>query len=78
VADGLMENSYCFSKDDKWFCLLPSRTYREIPYINWVEDINWQIVYYKLFNAIMRDEVSCDDLLNMPLQDLLAKIEIYV
>ncbi len=71
-------SSHITLHDGKYYCLLPNRCYREVPYINWVEDIDWKVVYYKLYNKLIAQEVTYDDLKNLPLQWLLEKIDILV
>lgn len=71
-------SSYITCHENTYYCLLPNRCYREIPYPNWVEDIDWHIVYYKMYNKLIDQEVTYDDLKDLPLIELLKMINIIV
>jgi hypothetical protein len=69
---GQMKNSYLMhDDDDNWFALLPNHQYKKIPYINWVEDIDWAVVYYQVYDSLLHDVISDLDLFNWPIEKIL-------
>jgi hypothetical protein len=71
-------NPYLTLLDDDYYCLLPGHIYKHIPYINWVEDINWMIVYYDVYKAIMANKITDDQVKDWDLKDILDIIEVRV
>ncbi len=66
-----MSNPYIFQENGQWYCMLPNRTYKHVPYINWVEDVDWCIVYYRVFNSLLNDVISDIELKNWDLTKIL-------
>lgn len=67
-----MSNSYLLHDDNgDWFAFLPNHQYKKIPYINWVEDVDWAVVYYKVHNSLQHDIISDLDLFNWPIEKIL-------
>lgn len=56
--------------NNKWHALLPNRQYKEIPYINWVEDINWSIVYYKIYDNLLHGIITDENLRDWDLEKI--------
>lgn len=55
---------------NKWYALLPNRQYKEIPYINWVEDIDWSITYYKIYDNLLRGIITDENLRDWDLEKI--------
>ena len=66
-----MNNSYLSYDGTDWFALLPNHMYKKIPYINWVEDVDWPVAYYKVYDSLMRGIISDLDLFNWDIQKIL-------
>lgn len=66
-----MNNPYLVQKDNIWYCMLPGRNYKKIPYINWVEDIDWSVVYYKVLNSYVKKELSSEQLRDLDIEKIL-------
>lgn len=73
-----MKSSYLIEQNGQWYCLLPNHIYKEIPYKNWVEDIDWQYVYYKIYDSLMCNIITDDDLFYWSLEELLNIIDVRV
>lgn len=62
-------NSYLLRDDNgDWFALLPNNRYKKIPYINWVEDIDWAIIYYRVYKSLLHNVINDLDLINWPIE----------
>ena len=67
-----MSNSYILHDDNgDYFALLPNHQYKKIPYINWVEDVDWSIAYYKVYKSLLDEKISDLDLFNWPIEKIL-------
>ena len=67
-----MTDAYLLHDDnDDWFALLPNHQYKKIPYINWVEDVDWSVVYYKVYDSLMRGIISDLDLFYWDIEKIL-------
>lgn len=66
-----MSNPYIFKKDNTWYCMLPGKYYKEIPYINWVEDINWSVVYYKVYQSFIQGKINSQELQEWSIEKIL-------
>jgi len=75
-----MENNSYLMKgsDDNWYCLLPNHIYKKIPGINIMEDIDWYIVYYKVYEALCRNKLTDEDILYWDLAQILEVIDIRI
>ena len=71
-----MNNSYLFYNGNDWFALLPNHTYKKIPYINWVEDVDWSYVYYAIYRAILLNQITDLDIIEWDLTRILEVIDI--
>ena len=65
------KSSYLLYDQENWFCLLPNHMYKKIPYINWVEDVDWSTIYYKVYDSLMRGVISDLDLFNWDIEKIL-------
>lgn len=66
-----VNNPYIFQENDQWYCMLPNRTYKQVPYINWVEDVDWCIIYYRVFNSLLDNTITDIELRNWDLEKIL-------
>lgn len=66
-----MNSPYIFQKDAIWYCMLPNRCYKEIPCIDWVEDINWSVVYYKVYQGLIQEKITYQQMKNWPINKIL-------
>lgn len=67
-----MSNSYILRDDNgDYFALLPNHQYKKIPYINWVEDVDWSTIYYKVYDSLLHEVISDLDLFNWPIEKIL-------
>ncbi len=67
-----MSNSYILHDDNgDYFALLPNHQYKKIPYINWVEDVDWSTAYYKVYKSLLDEKISDLDLFNWPIEKIL-------
>ena len=67
-----MSNSYVLHDDNgDYFALLPNHQYKKIPYINWVEDVDWSTTYYKVYKSLLDEKISDLDLFNWPIEKIL-------
>ena len=64
-------NPYIFQKDGCWYCMLPNRCYRQIEYINLVEDINWSVVYYKVYQSLIQEKITYKQMREWPIEKIL-------
>lgn len=51
--------------------MLPGRNYKEIPYINWVKDINWSVIYYKVYQSFVQGKISSQELQEWSIEKIL-------
>lgn len=56
--------------DDKWYALLPNHQYKEIPYHYWVENIDWSVVYYKIYDNLLRGIITDENLRDWDLEKI--------
>ena len=55
-----MKSNYLLHDDNgDWFALLPNNQYKKIPYINWVEDVDWSTIYYKVYQSLLNETIRC-------------------
>ena len=54
-----------------WFALLPNNQYKKIPYINWVEDVDWSTIYYKVYQSLLNETITDLELFNWDLAKIL-------
>ena len=66
-----MSNPYIFQENDQWYCMLPNRNFKPVPYINWVEDIDWNVIYYKVFSSLLDGSISDIELRDWDLEKVL-------
>ena len=67
-----MKNNYLLHDDNgDWFALLPNNQYKKIPYINWVEDVDWSIIYYKVYQSLLDETITDLELFNWDLVKIL-------
>ncbi len=66
-----INNPYIFQKNDQWYCMLPNRTYKRVPYINWVEDVDWCVIYYRVFDSLLNNTITDIELQNWDLEKIL-------
>lgn len=66
-----INNPYVFQKNDQWYCMLPNRTYKRVPYINWVEDVDWCVIYYRVFDSLLNNTITDIELQNWDLEKIL-------
>lgn len=67
-----MKDSYLFQDETGcWFALLPNTQYKKIPYINWVEDINWSVIYYQVYDSLIHGIITDSNLVEWDLQKIL-------
>ena len=64
-------NPYIFQKDGYWYCMLPNRCYRQIEHINLVEDINWSVVYYKVYQSLIQEKITYKQMRKWPIEKIL-------
>ena len=51
--------------------MLPNRCYKEIPYTNWVKDINWSVVYYKMYQSLIQEDITYQQIKDWPIDKIL-------
>ena len=67
-----MFNAYLLHDDaGNWFMLLPNSQYKKIPYINWVEDVNWSVAYYEIYKSLLDKKITELDLFRWPIEKIL-------
>ena len=67
-----MKSNYLLHDDNgDWFALLPNNQYKEIPYINWVEDVDWSTIYYKVYQSLLNETITDLELFNWDLAKIL-------
>lgn len=66
---------YLLREGFKTYCLLPNHLYKQIPYSNWIEKIDWQQVYYDVFKALTDGVLTDDELFYEDLEYVLNKID---
>ena len=67
-----MSRAYLIHDDaDNWFMLLPNSQYKKIPYINWVEDVNWCAAYYEIYKSLLDEKITELDLFRWPIEKIL-------
>lgn len=74
----MVSNLYLIQENNQYYCVLPNRLYKKIPYINWVEDIDWQYVYYEIYKYILNNIISDEELRQMSIQEILNIINVNV
>lgn len=67
----MASSSYVKKDNDVWYCLLPNNIYKEIPYVNWVEDIDWCYIYYKVYSSLNHEIITDDELFWWDLEKVL-------
>ena len=55
---------------DKWYALLPNRQYKEIPYHYLAEKIDWSVVYYKVYDNLLRGIITDENLRDWDLEKI--------
>lgn len=55
---------------DKWYALLPNHQYKEIPYHYWIEEIDWSVVYYKVYDNLLRGIITDENLRDWDLEKI--------
>ena len=73
-----MLNSYIQRIDNKWYCMLPGRCFKEVPYINWVEDIDWRIIYIELYKLIINKDPRVEELDKMEVREICQLFDVYL
>lgn len=73
-----MNSPYVFEKNNTWYCALPGRCYKEIPYVNWVEDINWSVIYYKVYQSFIQEKITFKELQEWPIEKILEAVDVRV
>ena len=67
-----MKSNYLLHDDNgDWFALLPNNQYKKIPYINWVEDVDWSTIYYKVYQSLLNETITDFELFNWDLAKIL-------
>lgn len=67
-----ISNAYLLHDDaGNWFMLLPNSQYKKIPYVNWVEDVNWSVAYYEIYKSLFEEKVTELDLFRWPIEKIL-------
>lgn len=67
-----MSNAYLLHDDaGNWFMLLPNSQYKKIPYINWVEDVDWSVAYYEIYKSLFEEKITELDLFRWPIEKIL-------
>lgn len=66
-----MIDPYIEEIDGTWYCMLPGQCYKEIPYINWVEDLDWHVIYYKVHNSMVNGKITYDQIKIWPIEKIL-------
>ena len=67
-----MKSNYLLHDDNgDWFALLPNNQYKKIPYINWVEDVDWSTIYYKVYQSLLNETITDLELFNWDLVKIL-------
>lgn len=67
-----MKSNYLLHDDNgDWFALLPNNQYKKIPYINWVEDVDWSTIYYKVYQSLLNETITDLELFNWDLAKIL-------
>lgn len=67
-----MKSNYLLHDDNgDWFALLPNNQYKKIPYINWVEDVDWSTIYYKVYQSLLNETITDLELFNWDLTKIL-------
>ena len=72
------DNLYLIQENDQYYCLLPSHLYKEIPYINWVEDIDWQYVYYTVYKYLIKNMITNEQLRQLNIKEILDIIDVRI
>ena len=44
---------------------------KKIPYINWVEDVDWSTIYYKVYQSLLNETITDLELFNWDLAKIL-------
>jgi len=73
-----MNNPYISQRNKIWYCMLPNRCYREIPYINWVKDINWSVIYYKVYQGLIQEKLTYRQMQEWPIEKILEAIDVKI
>ena len=67
-----MKSNYLLHDDNgDWFALLPNNQYKKIPYINWVEDVDWSTIYYKVYQSLLNETITDLELFKWDLAKIL-------
>ena len=67
-----MNNAYLLRDDNgDWFALLPNHQYKKIPYVNWIDDVDWGVAYYKVYDSLMRGVITDLELFEWDIQKIL-------
>lgn len=68
--------SHIVKENGKYWFILPDQSDREIPYTNWIEDVDWSVVYMDLYRYKLEHNIDMFD--DVPIENLLEKIGIYL
>jgi len=63
---------------NKYYFILPDGTDREVPYINWVEDIDWQKIYIELYKLIINKDPRVQELDKMEVWEICQLFDVYL
>lgn len=70
--------NYSKQKNGKYYCMLPGNIWKEIPYVNWYEDIEWATVYYAAYPLMIAGTMSWEWTRTAALEDILEILDIRV
>lgn len=63
--------NHVVKENGKYYFILPDGSDREIKYVNWVENINWRVIYFDLYRLILNKDPRVIELDKMELEDIL-------
>jgi len=63
---------------NKYYFVLPDGSDREIPYINWVENVDWRKIYIELYRLIINKDPRVQELDKMEVREICQLFNIHL
>lgn len=72
-----MNNEYLLYENGSWYCMLPGQIYKEIFFIDYIDEIDWSDIYFQVFDALIQGTITDLELEDFELDQILQVIGIF-